>query len=54
MTPAKRIAAKVLALKIKSADQVCLWRDSKSVAEGITLSWREVRALARAVQKQKR
>jgi hypothetical protein len=54
MTPEKRIAKKVLALKIKACSDVCLWQDSKSVAEGVSLSWREVRALARAVDRKKR
>lgn len=44
----QNVANKVLALKIKASDTVCLWRDSKSVADGISLSWREVRVLARA------
>ncbi len=49
-----RIADKVLSLKIKAADMVCLWRDHKSVAEDVELTWREVRALARAVQMKRR
>lgn len=46
---AQNVAKKVLALRLKASDTVCLWKDHRSVADEINLSWGEVRALARAV-----
>lgn len=54
MRDAKKLADKVLKLKIKASDEVCLWRDSKSVAEGVRLHWGDIRALALAVSNKRK